>query len=285
MKSAFLFVLLCFIAPCVLHAFNPGSVEGSLRINDSEVRLKWAYARLHDNAEGVLDRSKKLRILLTDREVPADALDGIVFLPVEEMAKQGTVQGLLLELDPKNPGEMVVTLLYPPSDPGYSLVTQTISLTRVAAGWSLDSSHVSGTVEHHDDAEWDFPDIPRLSYMLQFNAPLSHEPRVTEDLKKNKAVNSPQVKVLAAKADALIKGDFVAVQELCSERAQRHNDVIFAQRTDETEALAKEAGTRMKKSLKKVQRVVVRGNRAVVIFSGKEWATLVLENGEWKSDD
>jgi hypothetical protein len=285
MKSAFLFVLLYFISTSGLHAFDPGSVEGSLRINDSEVQLKWAYARLHDNAEGVLDRSKKLRILLTDREVPADALDGIVFLPVEEMAKQGEVHGLLLELDPKDPDNMVVTLLYPPSDPGYSLITQTISKGKGIPGWSLDSNHVSGTVEHHDDAEWDFPDIPRLSYMLQFNAALSHEPPVTEDLKKKKALSSPQVQVLSAKADALIRGDFVAVQEVCSERARRHNEVVFAHRTEEVQTMAKEAGTQMKKSLKKVQRVVVRGNRAVVIFSGKEWATLVLENGEWKSDD
>ena len=39
------------------------------------------------------------------------------------------------------------------------------------------------------------------------------------------------------------------------------------------------------RSRAQVQRVVVRGNRAVVIFSNKEWGSLVREGGDWRSDD
>ncbi len=48
----------------------------------------------------------------------------------------------------------------------------------------------------------------------------------------------------------------------------------------------KEGGAEMKKELKKIKRVVVRGDSAVAIFEGNnQWAKFVKEDGEWKSDD
>jgi hypothetical protein len=41
----------------------------------------------------------------------------------------------------------------------------------------------------------------------------------------------------------------------------------------------------MEKSIKRIRRVLVRGEHAVAIFADKQWANFVRESGEWKSDD
>ena len=50
-------------------------------------------------------------------------------------------------------------------------------------------------------------------------------------------------------------------------------------------AMAEEGALEMEKSLKRIKRVVERGDSAVIIFSKKEWATYIREGGLWKSDD
>src|SRR5215475_1264855 len=103
-------------------AVNPGIVHGTLRVNEKNITLRHAYAHLHDNAEGLLEETERFRVLFTDREVPPNALDGIAFLPVMELAKQGRVQGLMFEMAPDDPDHVVMTLLLPPSGPGRFLI-------------------------------------------------------------------------------------------------------------------------------------------------------------------
>src|SRR5690242_11306184 len=96
-------------------AIDDGTVKGTLKINGQPVELKHAYAHFHDNAEGLLDHPKEVRVLVTDRPVPQASLQGLVFLPIRDLAKDGKVKGLLFELDPKNPNTVAVTLLQQPS--------------------------------------------------------------------------------------------------------------------------------------------------------------------------
>src|SRR5687768_3933207 len=100
---------------------EPGTVKGTVEARGKAVELKYSYAHLHDNAEGLLTRPRELRILLSDREVPPDALHGISWLRVEDMAMEGKVQGLLLELDPAKPDTLVAVLLARPAEAGLSL--------------------------------------------------------------------------------------------------------------------------------------------------------------------
>jgi len=44
---------------------------------------------------------------------------------------------------------------------------------------------------------------------------------------------------------------------------------------DQIAAISKEASVDLEKSLKTIQRVIVRGDRAVVIFANKGWANFV----------
>jgi hypothetical protein len=285
MKS-FLFLLLTpfFVMIQPESAIDPGVASGSLKVNEKTVTLRHAYAHLHDNAEGLLDETERFRVLVTDREVPSNALDGIAFLPVMDMAKQGRVQGLLFEMDPDDPDNVVMTLLFPPSGPGRFLIRQTINVSgkELFKDWSLKDNRVVGAIERSGEREPGLSNFPAISYSVKFSAPVFNEPKVSADLKDRAALDSPQARLLFAKADALAKGDFAAAQKISTERANRWNQTFLA--GAKADSLAKQAAE-MKKSLQKIQRVVERGDRAVVILPDKQWFTFVREGGEWKSDD
>lgn len=265
-------------------AIDPGVASGSLQVNEKKITLRHAYAHLHDNAEGLLDETEILRVLVTDREIPQNALDGIAFLPVMDLARQGRVQGLLFEMDPEDPNNVVMTLLFPPSGPGRFLIRQTINVSgeELFKDWSLAGNRVVGAIERSGGREPGLSDFPAISYSIKFSAPVFNEPKISADLKGRAALDSPQARLLFAKADALAKGDFAAAQKVSTERANRWNQSFLA--GAKADSLAKQAAE-MKKSLQKIQRVVERGDRAVVILPGKQWFSFVREGGEWKSDD
>ena len=311
MKSIALLLLLLMASFQPVFALDPGKVQGTFTVNKETVQLSKAYAHLHDNAEGLLERPKELRILLVDREVPPGALSGIALLPALEMAKEGKLRGLLLQFDPSDRHNLEVTLLYPPVKSGQALMTQTLSDTakELIKKLEVSAQFVSGEFEQGDqnatapkdmhrsqnataaqemEADQDdvaVVDMPKLTYALQFNARLSKELPVSSDLKGKAAENSPQVKVLREKARALAKNDFEALRKLCTERINRFNDDLRKKAGTHYSIFADEAAGDLEALLQNVERVVVRGEHAVVIFSDHEWANLVREGKVWKSDD
>ncbi|HEU0172666.1 MAG TPA: hypothetical protein VFV58_00255 [Blastocatellia bacterium] len=290
----FLFLLLApfFVMTHQESSSNPGSnqggnqgvARGSLRVNEKSITLRHAYAHLHDNAEGLLDQTERFRVLFTDREVPPNALDGIGFLPVMDLARRGQVQGLLFEMDPDDPNNVVMTTLLPPSGQGRFLIRQTINVTGgdLFKDWTLTDRRIVGATEHRGEREPGLSDFPAISYSVQFDAPVFNEPQISADLKGRAALDSPEARLLSAKADALAKGDFEAAQKASTERANHWNQAFLA--GAKADSLTKKAAE-LKKALQKIQRVVERGDRAVAILSGKQWFTFVREGGEWKSDD
>jgi len=63
---------------------------------------------------------------------------------------------------------------------------------------------------------------------------------------------------------------FAAVSKLTSEAANRRNEAIMEQMGDQIAAISKEAAVDLEKSLKTIQRAIVRGDRAVVIFANRD---------------
>lgn len=247
MRLLWPFLLLFVSLPQYVFAIDPGRVQGSFQVNEKAITLTQAYAHLHDNAEGLLDRPKELRILLVDREVPQEALAGIALLAVEQMAMEGRLQGLLLKLDPNDHKRLVVTLLYPPAEPGQTLMTQTISTTgrKAPIEIKIGGNRVGGAVEHHEEGQSETKGMPRLNYSLRFSAPLFHEMPVTAVLVGRAAQNSHQIRVIREKARALEKGDFESVQRLSTERANRRTRAFLAQAGPEAESWAKKGDHRM----------------------------------------
>ena len=150
----------------------------------------------------------------------------------------------------------------------------------------ISKVRVYGEIEYTDTRKGGTEDLPKLTYAVKFSAPLFKELPVTANLKGKAAQNSIQAKVYREKISALKKGDFEAVKHLSSEWANRRDASLLAQMDDQTKkAFAAEAATDMEQSLKRIKRVVVRGDSAVIIFSEKQWATFVREGGKWKTGD
>lgn len=276
--------LLAAVAPA--SALDPGTVQGNLAVDDKPIELKYAYAHLHDNAEGILDRRRELRVLLTDREVSPEVLRGLLFLPVEAMAREDKVKGLMFVMDPSKPNSMVSVLLAAPKQEGASLLRTTYSTTGTPLfkSWNFTPQRVTGAIERRDQRSENSPDLPATSFTLEFSAPVLNEPPVTADLKGAAARTSPQAKLMAEMAGLLAAGNLTAARKLQSERAGRQLDLAMKLQGNELLKQAKLGGAEMKKSVAKIQRVVVRGDHAVALVSKDEWFAFVQEGGRWKAD-
>jgi hypothetical protein len=287
-RTVLSFLILSFLCFQAAYAIDPGRAQGTLKINDETIELKEAYAQFHDNAEGLLDRPKEIRIVLADRKVPQESLRGIAFLPVTTLAKEGKVRGLLLQFDPSDQSKMVVTVLRQPSRQGTSLTTLSRgdSEKKLFRNLVISKTRVSGETEYTEKRVAGSDEIPTISYSAKFSAPLFNELPVTADLKGKAAQDSPQAKVLKEKINALKKGDFNAVKRLSTERSNARTDLLLTQMGgDQAKMFAQEAARDMEDSFKSIKRVVVRGSTAVMIFSSNQWSVFAQEGGQWKSDN
>lgn len=276
--SAFLVALL-FPGPA-------GTVEGRLTLNKQPITLKAAYAHLQDNAEKIPGQSKTLRILLVDREVPEDSLVGNAFPPIWDLAMEGSVRGLLIEMNPADSQNITIVLLDKPSQPGASLTTLTKSRSgqKLFKEWRLSDDRVRGALDHGEEESKE-GSLPSAVFSVRFDAPVTREPLISADLKGTAALQSPQVAALRAKIDAVGRGDLAAIRSVSSKRANRRLDRMPPEAFKQLKSMGKQIAAEQRKSLSKVQRVIVRGNRATVILTKNESATLVKEDSKWKTDD
>jgi hypothetical protein len=126
--ASLVFLLLSFVPHAA--AIDPGRCEGWVELDGARVELHEAYAHLHPNHEGRLPFTPELRLVLADRQIPQEALRGPEAAGVIELATQGRVRGLLIRLDPDDPGTLLITPLVP-SHQGRNLPT---SLRYAATG-------------------------------------------------------------------------------------------------------------------------------------------------------
>ncbi len=268
-------------------AQGANTAAGTLRINGTSIKLTHARAHLHDNAEGLISRKSELRILLTDREVPATALYGVSFPPVWQMAMRGEVQGLLLEMDPADPNNINAIVLQKPREAGRSLMNLGASVTggKLFKEWKLAGGRVSGSIDRGKDEPSENEDIPNIAYTVRFDAKVDAEPPVTQDLKGAQALASAPVRALLLAADAMSRADFPALKKLSTASGAARLDELIATAGGQAKTIARQNGTEMKALLKKVKRVVIRGDRATVIMPDGNSAAVVREAGAWKTDN
>ena len=165
----------CLAAPGMLTviptaaAIDPGRATGYVEIEGERIELREAFAHLHHNADGRLSFTPELRIVLADREVPQSSLAGLEALPVLELARTGQVRGLLIRLDPDEPGTVQVTLLVRPQAADGSLVTLRYGSPEagVVRQLKLSKTRVGGSVA--------CPATPELKCAVQFSAPVFNE--------------------------------------------------------------------------------------------------------------
>lgn len=266
------------------HALDPATVKGTLQIGAERIVLTHAVAVQRDNAEGLLDRPNELRLVLADREVKPEALWGVAFLPVTNLAMDGQLRGVLLRWDPAKPEGYVLTVLSKPAEPGQSLANTTISRTGGALpGVKIADNRVSGNVAGDGTA-------PKgVVWSANFSVPLMNETKVSAELKGAAAKTSPQVKTLQAVQKGLAKGDWGVQRSLSTPAANRRFDTMMGQAgapdAKQMAEFAKMGAAEMASDLAKVDRVVVRGDRAIVMMGKNSWRQMARDGETWKVDE
>lgn len=271
--------LLALFTCSLLPAIAPGTAQGQLKVDGQQIALTVAKAHLFDNAEGAPGDPRELRILLADRDTPPGALDGMSFLPVDRLARDGKVRGLLIKLDPKETGRAFVTILRQ-GEPGAPPMTQVLlqGENPVFKQFRLEGNQVSGEIRWEPE-----PDEAALVYAVTFAAPVEPEPAVTADLKGAAALASPQVEALKAYGQVLAKGDFKAARTCLSAAKAQEIDAFMAQAGGA--AMLSQMAAATARALPEAARVVVRGRRAVILWpNGGRSVRLVQEAGRWLLD-
>jgi hypothetical protein len=277
------------LLPTVTLGLDPGVARGVLTVEGEQVQLAHAYAWRHDNTEGLLDGAQ-LRILVTDREVSEYLLAGAMPLAVERMARDGRVRGVLLKLSADPPREAVNgTVLFPVASPELSLpsfveATAQSGLRRL----DLGDRRVVGAADYESHAP-PRPDAGvAYAYSLEFNAPVFQDPPVSADLKGKAARTSAPARAFLAYEAALRAGDMSRVRQLLT--PERYEEVqAFAARLGPSRFAEQAAGNLPpeKTRARQIKRVVVRGDRATVIFSqaGTRGFQALIQNADgWKVD-
>jgi hypothetical protein len=105
------FLLLSVVPEAV--AIDPGRADGRVEIGGERIELQQAYAHLHAKGDRRQEIAPELRLVLADREIPQQSLAGLPPLPVLDLARDGQVRGLLVRLNPGDPGTLWLTPLLP----------------------------------------------------------------------------------------------------------------------------------------------------------------------------
>ncbi len=269
LRAALIGLLALCAGPCL--ALDPGASSGHYVREGARLEFSHAIALSQDNTEGMLDNGPQVRVLLSDREIPIDALYGAVFPPVRAMAQAGEVRGLLLEFDPADRTRIQVTVLDKPKEEG--AFAPSISISNSEGLWEkleAGAERVSGNYKSADDTDLEFT----------FSAPVFTDP-VVADLKGPVAQQSEQVAVLMARAQAMGRGDLAAAKAASSRKSAAQLDAIPPAAMKMIAGQSAEAI----KALKTSKRVVVRRATAIVMTPDGSFYSLVREDGAWKAAD
>jgi len=110
--SSLVFFLLSILPTAA--AIDPGRSTGYVQYDDSRIELREAAAHLHRSTNADPPQPAELRIVLSDREIPQESLAGTDIRRLLELAHADAVHGILIRLNPDNPGTLTLTVLTPP---------------------------------------------------------------------------------------------------------------------------------------------------------------------------
>jgi hypothetical protein len=251
-------------------ALDPGAASGFYRKDGLGLKFSHATVLLQDDVEGVLDHPKQLRVVLSDGEVPVEALCGLMFPPVRAMAREGKVRGLMLEFDPADRQAFQGTVLSPP-EPGASLASLSFSNSEgLWAKLDVGATRASGELKPDDDGE----------LAASFDAPVFTDD-VQTDLKGATAQGSEPVKILLARAEAMARGDMAAAMALSTPESAAEARTM----PPEVQKMMAQQMPAFIREVKGAKRVVIRRQTAAVQVASGDWASLRRQDGAWKAAD
>jgi hypothetical protein len=248
-----------------------GTASATVQLGGVDTNLLKSVALLRDDAEGLMEQKRIIRVLLSDKPESASTLVGVSFPPALGLARQGQLKGMLLEFDPSDRTRMRVTLLAKPDVGGVSL--ESISLFNSQGLWQslhVTPDRIEGSYQSSGDG------VPSFG----FDAPLASD-AIVADLKGIEAQKSEPLQVLIARAEAIRDGDLTTAVRLSS--ADSANTLRFLPTAALTQVAA--GMSELIRELRSSNRVVVRKSSAAAILSEGSFASAVLENGSWKAAD
>ena len=253
-------------------AQDTAQVDATLRLSGKAIKLTKALALQNGNEEGLED-GPRLRIFLSDGNIPIAIAGAAGVLRAKAYARNAGIAGVVILADPtgKSRDATVSVLNAPGQDPAsFSSVTSSNAFGEL----KVTTARVSGSISIEGDV---------VELKAKLDAPISADP-VTADLKGKAALGSAQAQALIAFRDALRKGDMAAVIKYATVQRQKE---IAAFRTRVGDAGFKDAlahtpdGASVTKTIK---RLIVRGTTASVVLENGEVTELVQDSGAWKVD-
>jgi len=270
-KAVLTFVIILFLCPSRALGQTAGTVSGHYAKDGANIEFSHVVALGLDNAEGLLEPNVGMRLVLSDREVAVDALMGIAFTPVEDMAKRGEVRGVMVEFDPRDRTTMTVTVLDRPAEPGQTLLRETLSdSTGLWRKLASDSTRISGDYTRGNDQH----------LVFSFDAPIDTDP-VVSTVTGAAAQDSIFLKLLRLRTQALAKRDIATLTRISSRGEAAKYATEPPPDTPEFRAFLAEQA----KSLDLVLKIIVRGKTAIVLLPENSWQSFVKEDGDWKLAD
>jgi hypothetical protein len=262
----------CSVWASAAAAQDAPQVEATMRFNGGTLKLTKVLVLQNGNEEGLAD-GPRLRIFLSDRDIPLAAAGAAGILRAKAYAREAGINGVLILADPAGkPGAAEASLLNAPGmQPGsFASVTSTNAVTQL----KVTASRASGSISI-DDAP--------VELHATFDAPLTADP-VTTDLKGKAALGSAPVQALIAFREALRKGDMAGIAQYATAARQKEISAFRARAGDTAFQEALKQAPDGASVTKTIKRLVVRGTTASVVLESGDVAELVQEGGGWKVD-
>ena len=253
-------LLILIAAPA--SALDPGTASGRYTREGFSVAFAHAVALSYDNAEGLLD-GPGIRVLLSDVDVPVDAILGPLEPLAQTMAHEGKLRGVILEFDPADR-----TVLHAQVLDGGEAVTS-LNLADTEGVWkalTIANGRIHGTLAGEE-------------LNAEFDAPIATDP-VVEELKGDAAKASPFAKLIQTQAAELQAGDFSAMKAILTDRRWAVIDKLSPDARNAARAQAAE----LRANAAAIDRILIRRTTATALHGKDIMGMFRREGGAWKLD-
>jgi hypothetical protein len=244
---------------------DPGTASGRYQDEDHKIVFNHVLVLRQDDAEKVRDEGPGFRVLLSAEEVDPLALEGALFPPVYNLARENKLHGLLLDFDPAKPGELHIAVLDKTAAEGGGVSTTFSNSDSLWKKLEIADGRMSGELKDRDDM------------IFRFDAPV-HEDPVKEQFRGAAAKSNPLVLMLHRRYEALARGNYAGADAVSS---QARRDEI-AQASDDLRATARQFAPAMLADVGKIDRLIIRTNIATALSPDGTAHGFVRENGAWK---
>lgn len=274
----------------------PGTATGQLVVGEQTFPLAYSYVLAEDDVENNRSNGpqKSISILLTD--VPVAGKDRHDYFKLAVAAREKQLHAVQLKYDPKTKSLYNVTVFA--IRPGAKEQPQNISLSGAGASYPLESFTIAGGIASgsarmakpgeilsFEAADEKAP--PRTyTYSATFRATVENPPPVTAILTGSAAKASPQVALATRFFAASHAGNIAEVRKMTLVNPE-FETMIQAQGVKKVKEMLKMFSPAPAEFAKIAKKVIVRGDRAVVIAGNTKAETgelrlkVVLVNGKW----